>query len=307
MKRVYEEAGGLVLRGDNPDFTPLRFSAEEAADVRSWARWWACTATWRAKRTDEALSRYLAPLKPGRGVLLWGEHLRPLAAAAAAWGVARGSTGLGSGCGQPLRSLRLVREARAGSSAPSRPCAGAGGPGLHLPPTGAPGGGDLPGGLDARLPGARPGTGEPVLRRTGALGGTPPPLPGPDHLLGRIKTQAALLLLQPLMPQAAGNRHFGRLLAPVIDYFVEVGNQEGVRTTGRQSRRSSAPPHVGSAPASLQKGDLKMNVYLSECQYLQSGPKFPARRKHWRPDPGPAAGRPDLSPGNHQDFWPPAP
>ena len=34
LKRVYEEAGGLVLKGDNPDFTPLRFSPAEAADVR---------------------------------------------------------------------------------------------------------------------------------------------------------------------------------------------------------------------------------------------------------------------------------
>ena len=34
LKRVYEEAGGLVLKGDNPDFTPLRFAPAEAADVR---------------------------------------------------------------------------------------------------------------------------------------------------------------------------------------------------------------------------------------------------------------------------------
>ena len=34
LKRVYEEAGGLVLKGDNPDFTPLRFSADEAVDVQ---------------------------------------------------------------------------------------------------------------------------------------------------------------------------------------------------------------------------------------------------------------------------------
>jgi repressor LexA len=34
LKRVYEEAGGLVLKGDNPDFTPLRFSPEAAADVQ---------------------------------------------------------------------------------------------------------------------------------------------------------------------------------------------------------------------------------------------------------------------------------
>ena len=34
LKRVFEEAGGLVLRGDNPDFTPLRFAPEETADVQ---------------------------------------------------------------------------------------------------------------------------------------------------------------------------------------------------------------------------------------------------------------------------------
>ncbi len=34
LKRVYEEAGGLVLKGDNPDFTPLRFSAAETAEMQ---------------------------------------------------------------------------------------------------------------------------------------------------------------------------------------------------------------------------------------------------------------------------------
>jgi repressor LexA len=38
LKRVYEEAGGLVLKGDNPDFTPLRFSPAEAADVQILGR-----------------------------------------------------------------------------------------------------------------------------------------------------------------------------------------------------------------------------------------------------------------------------
>lgn len=33
VKRVYEEAGGLVLRGDNPEFAPLRFSPDEAAEI----------------------------------------------------------------------------------------------------------------------------------------------------------------------------------------------------------------------------------------------------------------------------------
>jgi len=34
LKRVYEEAGGLVLKGDNPDFTPLRISRDEAETVQ---------------------------------------------------------------------------------------------------------------------------------------------------------------------------------------------------------------------------------------------------------------------------------
>lgn len=33
LKRVYEEAGGLVLKGDNPDFMPLRISPMEADQV----------------------------------------------------------------------------------------------------------------------------------------------------------------------------------------------------------------------------------------------------------------------------------
>jgi repressor LexA len=34
LKRVYGEAGGLVLKGDNPDFTPLRFSPGESDEVQ---------------------------------------------------------------------------------------------------------------------------------------------------------------------------------------------------------------------------------------------------------------------------------
>ena len=49
------------------------------------------------------------------------------------------------------------------------------------------------------------------------------------RLLARIKTGSALLLLQPRLPRAATNQHFGRLLAPVIDYFVEVESPEGHR------------------------------------------------------------------------------
>src|SRR4030042_3952810 len=34
VKRVYEEAGGVILQGDNPDFAPLRFSPAEAGQAR---------------------------------------------------------------------------------------------------------------------------------------------------------------------------------------------------------------------------------------------------------------------------------
>ncbi|MBM4276202.1 MAG: repressor LexA [Deltaproteobacteria bacterium] len=34
LKRVYEEAGGLVLKGDNPDFTPVRIPPVEAEAVQ---------------------------------------------------------------------------------------------------------------------------------------------------------------------------------------------------------------------------------------------------------------------------------
>jgi hypothetical protein len=63
-------------------------------------------------------------------------------------------------------------------------------------------------------------------------------------LLRRIKSQAALLLLQPLLPREAGNRHFGKLLAPLLDYLVEVGGQ-------KEGRGESHHPD----PARLQGGN----------------------------------------------------
>jgi len=81
------------------------------------------------------------------------------------------------------------------------------------------------------------------------------------RLLARIKTQSALLLLQPLLPRAAANQHFGQLLAPVIDYFVEVESREERR--GATRRTSPAYPAgrlrsggAHAAPARVQKGDL---------------------------------------------------
>ncbi|MGA8140484.1 MAG: hypothetical protein WB948_07335, partial [Desulfobaccales bacterium] len=69
------------------------------------------------------------------------------------------------------------------------------------------------------------------------------------QLLGRIKSQAALLLLQPLLPKEADNRHFGKLLAPLLDYFVEMESPAAGRG---ESRR--LPPVT---PCGLQNGRLE--------------------------------------------------
>ena len=213
----------------------------------------------------KALSHYLTPLQPGRGVLLWGGHLRALAAAAAAWGVARGAPVLVVDAANRFDPYGLVREAaRRGLS-----------PQVAL----------------TRVHVARAFTSHQLVR---LLTETFPAILEPGslvlvlgpvslfydeqvplcerrrlfrdlvRLLSRIKTQSAVLLLQPLLPRAAANQHFGRLLAPVMDYFVEVESREGDRqATHRTSPAASAPP-VGrlwgreayTAPSRLQKGDL---------------------------------------------------
>ncbi len=175
----------------------------------------------------KALSRYLTPLKPGRGVLLWGGHLRSLAAAAAAWGVARRAPVLVVDAANRFDPYGLVREAA----------------GRGLSPQAA----------LTRVQVARAFTSHQLVR---LLTETFPAMLAPGslvlllgpvslfydeqvplgerrrlfqdlvNLLARIKSGSALLLLQPLLPRAATNRHFGRLLAPVIDYFVEMESPE---------------------------------------------------------------------------------
>ena len=211
-----------------------------------------------------ALSRYLTPLQSGRGVLLWGEHLRSLAAAAAVWGVAREAPVWVVDAANRFDPYRLVREAAH----------------HHLPPQTAL--------LQVRV--ARAFTSHQLVRLleesfpvrlvAGSLVlvigpvslfyDEQVPLPERRRLfqdlvqnLTRIKTQAALLLLQPLLPRVANNQHFGRLLAPVIDYFVEVGNQEGVSAATRRTMPAVAAPSPGkllsvqphSDPSQPPRGD----------------------------------------------------
>ena len=178
-------------------------------------------------RNPELKPSWLAPLKPGRGVLLWGEGLGPLAAAAAAWGVAKGAPVLVVDAANRFDPYRLVREGRARGLAPRQVLNG------------------------AQV--ARAFTCHQLVRLlqeelAGAL--TPGSLAlllGPvslfydeqvnlserrrlcremARLLAEMKTRAALLLLQPRLPRGAANRGFGRVLAPAMDYLIALGTRE---------------------------------------------------------------------------------
>ena len=213
----------------------------------------------------KALSHYLAPLQPGRGVLLWGGHLRALAAAAAAWGVARGAPVWVVDAANRFDPYQLVREAAGRNLSPQEAL--------------------------TRVRVARAFTSHQLVRlltetfpanlEPGSLVLVLGPVslfydeqvPWRERrrlfqdlvsLLARIKTQSALLLLQPLLPRAAANQHFGRLLAPVMDYFVRGGKSGG---PGRGTRRAAPavaarPPgnlwggRDHAAPSRPQKGDL---------------------------------------------------
>ena len=187
----------------------------------------------------QALSRYLAPLQPGRGVLLWGEPLRPLAAAAAAWGAAKAAPVLVVDAANRFDPYGLVREARARGLARQAVLA-------RVRVTRAFTCHQLVRLLQEILPPAlEPGCLVLLLGPVSLFYDEQVPLAERrrlfkdlTQLLGRLKLQAALLLLQPLLPKEAANRHFGRLLAPMIDYFVEVGNQ----MEGRGAPRHLAPP-----------------------------------------------------------------
>ena len=175
----------------------------------------------------KALSRYLAPLKEGRGVLLWGEHLRPLAAAAAAWGAARGAQVLVVDAANRFDPYQLVRQARSRGLTPAYALA-------RVQVARAFTSHQLVRLLKEIFPyPLKPGTLVVVLGPVSLFYDEQVPLAERrrlfkdlTQLLSRINTQAALLLLQPLLPKEAANQHFGRLLAPVIDYLVEVGSRE---------------------------------------------------------------------------------
>ena len=200
----------------------------------------------------KALSHYLTPLQPGRGVLLWGGHLRALAAAAAAWGVARGAPVLVVDAANRFDPYGLVREAARRGLSPQAALTR-----VHVARAFT--SHQLVRLLQETFPAIlEPGSLVLVLGPVSLFYDEQVPLVERRRLfqdlvthLSRIKTQSALLLLQPRLPRAAHNQHFGRLLAPVIDYFVEVGNQEGVSEAARKTMPAVTvlpPDTLGSAP-----------------------------------------------------------
>jgi hypothetical protein len=205
-----------------------------------------------------AISRYLAPLAPGRGALLWGEHLRLLAAAAAIWGVARKAPVWVVDAANRFDPYRLVREAARRHIAAKEALA-------QVRVARAFTSHQLVRLLAETFPAhLEPGSLVLVLGPVSLFYDEQVPLVERRRLFGdlvqhlsRIKAQSALLLLQPRLPRAANNQHFGRLLAPVIDYFVEVGNQEDL---------SEASPRTTSALWALPPANLTGMRHTTFCQ-----------------------------------------
>ncbi len=191
----------------------------------------------------KALSRWLAPLRPGRAALLWGEPLRPLAAAAAAWSVARGAPVFIVDAANRFDPYQLVREARTRGLDPKEALS------------------------RARV--ARAFTSHQLVRllkeelAREIIPGGLALLLGPVSLfydeqvplqerrrlfqemvdtLTVIKTRAPILLLQPLLPQAATNRRFGRMLVPMLDITGVVGEAMEKDREGATRRRAPRSP-----------------------------------------------------------------
>ena len=186
----------------------------------------------------KALSRYLAPLKPGRGILLWGEPLGPLAAAAAAGGVARGAPVWVVDAANRFDPYRLVREAAGRHLAPRQVLSRvrlARAFTCHqlvrlLQET-----------FPARL---APGSLVLVLGPVSLFYDEQIPLAERRRLfksmvdiLAAYKTRAPLLLLQPPRPRGAANRGFGHLLAPLMDHLIQVREDDRYKGKRRAGLR----------------------------------------------------------------------
>ncbi|MGQ9689596.1 MAG: hypothetical protein ACUVXF_12555, partial [Desulfobaccales bacterium] len=168
---------------------------------------------------------HLLSLRPGRAVLVYGEPLRSLAAAAAAWGVGRRARVLMVDAANAFDPYRLVREARGrgiSRTAVLRRVRVARAFTSH----------QLVRLLKEELPGELEALSLVVLLGPVSLFyDEQVPLAERRRLflnmvdiLAAYKARAPLLLLQPPRPRGAVNRGFGRLLAPLLDSVAALEN-----------------------------------------------------------------------------------
>jgi hypothetical protein len=181
-------------------------------------------------------------LTPGRAALVWGAPLRPLAAAAAAWGVSRGARVLVVDAANAFDPYRLVREARgrgiSRAAALSRVRVARAFTSHQLVRL-----------LKEELPGELAALSLVVLLGPVSLFYDEQiPLAERRRLfvnmvdaLATYKARAPLLLLQPPLPRGAVNRGFGRLLTPLLDSLVKMENhrENRIGTPGGEVSRGA--------------------------------------------------------------------
>ena len=161
-----------------------------------------------------------------------------MAAAAAAWGVARGARVLVVDAANAFDPYRLVREARgrgiARSAALSRVRVARAFTSHQLVRLLKE---ELPGELDSRSLVLVLGPVRLFYDEQIPLAERRRLFMNMVDILAIYKERAPLLLLQPPLPRGATNRRFGLLLAPLMDYLVRVG-QDG-RDPGKQRARAT--------------------------------------------------------------------
>lgn len=172
----------------------------------------------------------LSPLQVGQGLLTFGEAMRPLAAAAAAWGVAQGLRVFVVDAANRFDPYQLAREGRKrglrSEQVLSRVWVARAFTCHQLVQL-------VQEGLPAELAGVERAL-VILLGPCSLFYDEQVPLPERRRLfrtmmgaLARIKQHAALWFLQPSLSPQVANQHFGRLLARLAEQVVRVGAGEG--------------------------------------------------------------------------------
>jgi len=193
-----------------------------------------------------SVQKWVGPVAAtGRHVLVFGEAVRPLAAPAMVWALRRGGRVVVLDAALAFDPYRLAREARRRGLAPAAALAAvrvARAFTCH----------QLVRLVQEDLPRELSGSGATLLLVLGPCTlfyDEQVPLAERRRLfaalvagLARLKTRAALWLIQPNLPPVVGNQHFGRQLAGLVEQVWEVGDD--VRRP-RGGRGSAAPPAPG--------------------------------------------------------------